>query len=43
LIDPRNLASKRVAERIGMKREKETILFGKRIEVYVFETAVEKI
>jgi len=43
LIDPRNLASKRVAEKIGMTREKETMLFDKRIEVYAFETAAEKI
>jgi RimJ/RimL family protein N-acetyltransferase len=43
LIDPRNLASKRVAEKIGMTREKGTTMFGKRLEVYVFETAAEKI
>ena len=43
LIDPRNLASKRVAEKIGMMREKETIMFDKGIEVYAFETAAEKI
>jgi len=43
LIDPRNLASKRVAEKIGMTREKETFMFDKRIEVYIFETAAEKI
>jgi RimJ/RimL family protein N-acetyltransferase len=42
LIDPRNLASKRVAEKIGMALEKEAMLFDKRIEVYVFETAAEK-
>jgi RimJ/RimL family protein N-acetyltransferase len=42
LIDPRNAASKRVAEKIGMRLEKETMMFGKRIEVYVFETAAEK-
>jgi len=43
LIDPHNLASKRVAEKIGMTLEKETIMFDKRIEVYAFETAAEEL
>lgn len=34
LIDPRNRASKRVAEKIGMSCEKEIDRWGKRIQVY---------
>ncbi len=34
LIDPANIASKRVAEKIGMAFEKETFMFNKEICVY---------
>lgn len=34
LIDPRNGASKRVAEKVGMSREKEIDRWGRRIQVY---------
>ncbi|SFJ13692.1 GNAT family N-acetyltransferase [Thermoflavimicrobium dichotomicum] len=34
LIDPRNEASKGVAKRIGMNKEKEIVKWGKNIEVY---------
>jgi len=42
LIDPHNLASKRVAEKIGMTLEKKTTMFDKRIEVYAFEAVIKK-
>ncbi len=43
LIDPRNLASRRVAEKVGMKREKEVEMFEKRVEVWAImnEMAME--
>lgn len=39
LIDLHNLASKRVAEKIGMAFEKETFMFDKRLCVYVFHSS----
>jgi RimJ/RimL family protein N-acetyltransferase len=34
LIDPENEASKRVAQKVGMSREKEIARWGRRIQVY---------
>jgi RimJ/RimL family protein N-acetyltransferase len=34
LIDPGNLASRRVAEKVGMSREKEIVKWNKRLCVY---------
>jgi RimJ/RimL family protein N-acetyltransferase len=39
LIDPRNLASKRVAEKVGMAFEKEVVMWNKSIAVYAFHAA----
>jgi ribosomal-protein-alanine N-acetyltransferase len=39
LIDPRNIASKRVAEKIGMAFEKETFMFNKRLCVYAYQSS----
>lgn len=37
LIDPRNRASQRVAEKVGMQLEKELEKFGKKVEVWASE------
>ena len=39
LIDPRNAASRRVAQKVGMSLEKEIDRWGKRIQVYGIERA----
>ena len=41
LIDPSNLASRRVAEKVGMKLEKHTHKWGKKICVYAIEDLKE--
>ncbi len=41
LIDPANLASRRVAEKVGMKLEKHTHKWDKRICVYAIEDSIE--
>ncbi len=40
LIHPRNIASKRVAEKIGMAFEKETFALNKRLCVYAYQLSV---
>lgn len=42
LIDPANIASKRVAEKIGMAFEKETFMFNKHICVYGFHATASE-
>ncbi len=39
LIDPSNLASRRVAEKVGMRLEKHTHMWGKEICVYAVENS----
>ncbi len=41
LIDPSNLASRRVAEKVGMRLEKHTHKWGKKICVYAIEDLKE--
>ena len=41
LIDPSNLASRRVAEKVGMRLEKHTHKWGKKICVYAIEDLQE--
>jgi RimJ/RimL family protein N-acetyltransferase len=41
LIDPSNLASRRVAEKVGMRLEKHTHKWGKRVCVYAIEDSIE--
>lgn len=38
LIDPANMASRRVAEKVGMKLEKEIVKWNKRVCVYSIQT-----
>ncbi|MGH7598320.1 MAG: GNAT family N-acetyltransferase [bacterium] len=42
LIDPDNMASKRVAEKVGMAFEKETFMFNKHICVYAFHATASE-
>jgi RimJ/RimL family protein N-acetyltransferase len=39
LIDPANVASRRVAEKLGMTQEKEIIKWGKRVSLYAITQA----
>jgi RimJ/RimL family protein N-acetyltransferase len=41
LIDPGNLASRRVAEKVGMTLEKQTHKWGKNISVYAIDAPIE--
>lgn len=41
LIDPTNLASRRVAEKVGMRLEKQIHKWGKGILVYAIEDSIE--
>ena len=43
LIDPANLASKRVAEKVGMSCDKEIQRWGKRIQVYGIARALAQL